>query len=796
VKQASKILSLLLALSLLFTLTPMAAFAAEGDVYTVTLKTFLDDAPYTANGGHYSLRNEDETGAHPVTAVSDGSAREASVTDGLWKLYEDSEDTGVSIVIDGGNEEVTLNYYSVSLSVTPKGTAKVKSSVNVIGASQRMITEKLDNLVFREDVNLEFLVGGSGALSYTYEWTYNGEPVSAPDVENTFPLIVAEKAVITCTVTGTGEGAESGDKMAEVKTTGDGEPYGATANATNAMTIAGVSYDDLSQPASGTDWSWDGDRTLTLKGGNTWKGISFDVPAGTVINVVVENTDGDFAIVDGDFSIRGGSLLVSGDNSNLEIIGSMTGNLSTSGNISVGITGALTGNLSVNGASMASVYDGVNGSIDVNTSGTVVVYGNVTGDVIARADSVKTEATVFEGNVGGNLTVTAVRSVSVKDVGGDLTVSNGSYASADSVGGDLTVSNGSYASAGSVGGKIETNGGKLIVDSNQSYGISEVTSGDGMSVSNPGQLIIQVDELSNMGLDVYAFAHVSFANHNSLTQYGDQQVDVDYEHTHVYFSGDDGSLTVSEAALRAGIQPFVAGTYRAKITFLMQTRGVSDAPVYYVDFKLTAGSTPQPDPQPQPESRPSYSRGSDTYIEPVADDWLDPDEARPLSASSKRQKLDYARTNRTNRYGVRGKSWAELKGLKFYHDSIANNAVQVRTYFDNPSLFTKDVRVSAYVAGAEVTRVRGKFEKWFANEIRVIHFDNPDKWESAIRVAAKLDLAGMNTAKLALYAYSTKTNSYRRIATPEYRIDANGYLHFKTELAGEIIISEGELVKK
>ncbi len=37
---------------------------------------------------------------------------------------------------------------------------------------------------------------------------------------------------------------------------------------------------------------------------------------------------------------------------------------------------------------------------------------------------------------------------------------------------------------------------------------------------------------------------------------------------------------------------------------------------------------------------------------------------------------------------------------------------------------------------------------------------------------------------------------YTRITDPEYWIDTNGYLHFKTEYAGEIIISEGPLERQ
>jgi hypothetical protein len=78
----------------------------------------------------------------------------------------------------------------------------------------------------------------------------------------------------------------------------------------------------------------------------------------------------------------------------------------------------------------------------------------------------------------------------------------------------------------------------------------------------------------------------------------------------------------------------------------------------------------------------------------------------------------------------------------------------------------------------------------------VIHFDQSGQWEQAISVAAKVDLTGMDTKRLYFYAYDPKKNSYRRISAPEYWIDANGYLRFKTEYAGDIIISEESLIKR
>ncbi|MDR1663565.1 MAG: hypothetical protein LBR83_01405 [Clostridiales bacterium] len=114
--------------------------------------------------------------------------------------------------------------------------------------------------------------------------------------------------------------------------------------------------------------------------------------------------------------------------------------------------------------------------------------------------------------------------------------------------------------------------------------------------------------------------------------------------------------------------------------------------------------------------------------------------------------------------------------------------MELRLYADRP--------VTGKTTGTEANRIRRIFEKWFSNKISTIHFDREGKWDAAVKVAAKVDLTDWDTKQLFFYYYNPKLNRYTRIAKPEYWIDANGYLHFKTEYAGDIIISEGELERR
>ena len=64
-----------------------------------------------------------------------------------------------------------------------------------------------------------------------------------------------------------------------------------------------------------------------------------------------------------------------------------------------------------------------------------------------------------------------------------------------------------------------------------------------------------------------------------------------------------------------------------------------------------------------------------------------------------------------------------------------------------------------------------------------------------VRVAARL-VPNLNTENLYFYAYNSTANTFRPIPAPNYRVDANGFIHFTTSLGGDIIISEGSLSRR
>jgi hypothetical protein len=188
--------------------------------------------------------------------------------------------------------------------------------------------------------------------------------------------------------------------------------------------------------------------------------------------------------------------------------------------------------------------------------------------------------------------------------------------------------------------------------------------------------------------------------------------------------------------------------------------------------------------------------GGAVSVAPAAAQWLEPAPAGTLSAGAAAQSKGQSGTKGAGQYGVRASSWGKLAGKPYRHDTLENNSVKVRVTVSKPEQFKNDALVSGYVSGPKVDRTQKAFEKLASNKLKAIHFDQQGLWEQPVTVAARVDLKGMDTAKLCFYHYDAKANRYTRMAGLAYRVDANGYLHFTTGHAGDIVISEGPLARR
>jgi hypothetical protein len=139
------------------------------------------------------------------------------------------------------------------------------------------------------------------------------------------------------------------------------------------------------------------------------------------------------------------------------------------------------------------------------------------------------------------------------------------------------------------------------------------------------------------------------------------------------------------------------------------------------------------------------------------------------------------------------------KGFTIHADTMSNNgkSVQGRIYLESKALvsFNKDIHLGIYTEPEKTRAIERLFEKHFSNNVGVIKLDQEESFDTKIQIAAKLDLNGLDTSSLLLYSYNPSTNSYTIINNPNYFIDKAGYLHFFTEQAGCIIVTDKPLGK-
>ena len=186
----------------------------------------------------------------------------------------------------------------------------------------------------------------------------------------------------------------------------------------------------------------------------------------------------------------------------------------------------------------------------------------------------------------------------------------------------------------------------------------------------------------------------------------------------------------------------------------------------------------------------------DTYVKKPASTTLDAAAMRQLLETAKKNGWDFVRSSSSLPTTVKAEAWKLLSGYQFVARTVADNSVQVQLTFPEPNKITADMKVSGWVKGSVVDSRKAFFEKWFVSKLQVIHLEHTGSFGQPVEVAAKVDLTGMDTTNLYFYSYDKEANSYKRIENPDYWIDENGYLHFTTELAGDIIVSEGMLEKR
>jgi hypothetical protein len=93
-------------------------------------------------------------------------------------------------------------------------------------------------------------------------------------------------------------------------------------------------------------------------------------------------------------------------------------------------------------------------------------------------------------------------------------------------------------------------------------------------------------------------------------------------------------------------------------------------------------------------------------------------------------------------------------------------------------------------------QTKSLFERFFANDFAaVLSLTQKDNFGQPARICVRI-APDTNIANLVFYSYNPETNTYQRIQNVNPWLDVNGYLHFSTTLANNIIVSNGVLERK
>ena len=113
----------------------------------------------------------------------------------------------------------------------------------------------------------------------------------------------------------------------------------------------------------------------------------------------------------------------------------------------------------------------------------------------------------------------------------------------------------------------------------------------------------------------------------------------------------------------------------------------------------------------------------------------------------------------------------------------------------NPMKFTSLKNVQLGVA-LDDKASRTALSKLYRNNMQMVKFTQTGAFGMDVAVTAKLNLASSNTKTLLFYTYDRTKKTLTPIATPNYSIDKNGYLHFTTNMGNTVVITDSVLQKK
>ncbi|MEG0898145.1 MAG: hypothetical protein RSF40_00350, partial [Oscillospiraceae bacterium] len=130
-------------------------------------------------------------------------------------------------------------------------------------------------------------------------------------------------------------------------------------------------------------------------------------------------------------------------------------------------------------------------------------------------------------------------------------------------------------------------------------------------------------------------------------------------------------------------------------------------------------------------------------------------------------------------------------------DTTFNNKMVARLYLQPADLkaMKSDFKLGIRTDKEAIAKTK-KIFSCFKNEMAIISMEQVGKLGFNLHMAVKADLSKLNKDKLIFNVYDKTTNRYTVLKNVKYTIDANGYIHFATNIGGDIVITDQPLTKK
>jgi len=128
--------------------------------------------------------------------------------------------------------------------------------------------------------------------------------------------------------------------------------------------------------------------------------------------------------------------------------------------------------------------------------------------------------------------------------------------------------------------------------------------------------------------------------------------------------------------------------------------------------------------------------------------------------------------------------------VRIQADTRTSAGLDVRIVVPDPSAATRGINLAASTTSAEAVRVQNIFMRSHNNAaMTVVSMGQQGDFGMEVRVVTRIDPV-LDANNLYFYSYNLQTNTFRRFTPSAVSMDANGFLHFTTTMADNIVISD------